>query len=34
VGVTGITTGPHLHWGVWRDGELIDPLSIIGDDKT
>jgi murein DD-endopeptidase MepM/ murein hydrolase activator NlpD len=30
VGLTGITTGAHLHWSVWRAGELIDPLSIIG----
>jgi len=30
VGLTGITTGTHLHWSVWRDGELIDPLSMIG----
>ena len=29
VGLTGITTGAHLHWSVWRNGELIDPLSII-----
>jgi len=29
VGVTGITTGAHLHWSVWRDGELVDPLSMI-----
>ena len=29
VGVTGITTGAHLHWSVWRNGELIDPLSMI-----
>jgi len=29
VGVTGVTTGPHLHWSVWRDGELVDPLSMI-----
>ena len=27
VGLTGITTGTHLHWSVWRNGELIDPLS-------
>lgn len=32
VGLTGITTGTHLHWGVWRNGDLIDPLSIVGDD--
>jgi murein DD-endopeptidase MepM/ murein hydrolase activator NlpD len=30
VGLTGITTGTHLHWSVWRSGELIDPLSMIG----
>jgi murein DD-endopeptidase MepM/ murein hydrolase activator NlpD len=30
VGLTGITTGPHLHWAVWRGGEPIDPLSLIG----
>lgn len=30
VGLTGITTGAHLHWGVWRNGEPIDPLSMIG----
>ena len=29
VGLTGITTGAHLHWGVWRNGEPIDPLSMI-----
>jgi len=28
VGMTGMTTGPHLHFVVWRDGELIDPLSL------
>jgi murein DD-endopeptidase MepM/ murein hydrolase activator NlpD len=30
VGLTGITTGAHLHWSVWRNGELVDPLSMIG----
>lgn len=29
VGLTGITTGPHVHWSVWRNGEPIDPLSTI-----
>jgi murein DD-endopeptidase MepM/ murein hydrolase activator NlpD len=28
-GMTGMTTGPHLHFVVWRDGELVDPLSVI-----
>jgi len=31
VGLTGITTGTHLHWSVWRNGDLIDPLSMIGN---
>jgi murein DD-endopeptidase MepM/ murein hydrolase activator NlpD len=30
VGLTGMTTGTHLHWSVWQSGELIDPLSMIG----
>lgn len=29
VGLTGFTTGAHLHWVVFRNGELIDPLSMI-----
>ena len=29
VGLTGITTGAHLHWSVWQNGELISPLSMI-----
>ena len=29
VGLTGITTGEHLHWAAWRDGQLIDPLSLL-----
>jgi murein DD-endopeptidase MepM/ murein hydrolase activator NlpD len=29
VGVTGITTGPHLHFSVTRAGEPIDPLSLL-----
>lgn len=30
VGLTGITTGQHLHWAAWRNGSLIDPMSLIG----
>ena len=30
VGLTGITTGEHLHWQVWHDGTLVDPLSLVG----
>jgi len=29
IGLTGLTTGPHVHFVVWRDGELIDPLSVV-----
>jgi murein DD-endopeptidase MepM/ murein hydrolase activator NlpD len=30
VGRTGITTGMHLHWAVYRGGEPIDPLALLG----
>lgn len=29
VGLTGITTGPHLHFAVLRGGEPVDPLSLL-----
>ncbi|MHA6512149.1 peptidoglycan DD-metalloendopeptidase family protein [Tessaracoccus sp. Z1128] len=28
VGTTGLSTGCHLHWMAWRDGALLDPLSL------
>ena len=30
VGLTGLTTGYHLHWAVYRNGEPIDPLGTLG----
>lgn len=29
VGETGITSGPHLHFEVWLDGEPVDPMNFI-----
>ena len=29
VGMTGIVTGAHLHWSAYRNGALIDPLSLL-----
>jgi murein DD-endopeptidase MepM/ murein hydrolase activator NlpD len=29
VGLTGITTGPHLHLAVWWAGEPLDPLTVL-----
>ncbi len=30
VGLTGLTTGYHLHWAVYKNGEPVDPLSTLG----
>ena len=29
VGLTGMTTGMHLHWAAWKAGALVDPLSLL-----
>ena len=28
VGMTGVTTGPHVHWEVKRNGRIVDPLGL------
>ena len=30
VGLTGLTTGYHLHWAVYKNGEPVDPLATLG----
>jgi len=27
-GNSGVSTGPHLHVSIWREGDLIDPLTV------
>lgn len=30
VGSTGRSTGPHLHWETWKDGQQLDPNTLFG----
>ena len=30
VGLTGLTTGYHLHWAIYKNGEPVDPLGTLG----
>jgi len=29
VGSTGVSTGAHLHWGIWIFGVDVNPLELI-----
>ncbi len=28
-GNTGLSTGPHLHYSLWKNGQLIDPMDYV-----
>lgn len=34
VGRSGMTTGPHLYFEIWRDGRHLNPLLVLTDEPT
>ena len=33
VGDTGISSGPHLHFEIWKNNQILDPQEIISKYK-
>jgi murein DD-endopeptidase MepM/ murein hydrolase activator NlpD len=33
VGATGVSTGPHLHWGIYVQGEAINPSALLNPPR-
>ncbi len=31
-GNTGLSTGPHLHYSLWKEGELLDPMDFLSSE--
>ena len=34
VGETGVTSGPHLHFEIWKDGKVVDPAFFIAEYRS